>query len=697
MKKVIVILIACFFSNFLLHAQWQKMDGPNGDYINAFAINGASSYAVGIYGIYHSANNGKNWTLVNNSLVSFGTQSIPLVNALAVNDNKLFASTASGVFMSENNGINWTEVNRGFDSLNSKSIYGLFVSNSKIMAVTNNEGLFLTLSNGGNWTAINEGLPFYFENGIKRFYNSLVTTSNSSKFFTSSKGGVYTFDFSTNKWVTAANLGLLETVRINYMAASETTLVISTDTGIYFSTNNGNSWTPANSGLGVAKITALHINGTKVFAGTENGVYTSSDNGNNWAATANIGLKDKYIMAITTSGLELLVSTYGKVFVSNNSGTNWSEASGLQNLEVQTFTTNGSNIYAGTLFGGIFSSANNNGIWESRSNIPTVPSVYSIVINGSDILVGGIFGPALSVNNGDSWVQIRNGMTSTAKKVVVSGANIFAVTFTKGVFLSTNNGSSWLAINNDLPFNSSRDKIVNDLAVIGSNIFVATENGVFKSTNNGNTWTQVMTSNTEVGILVVSGTRLIAAGGKTLAYSTNNGSSWTEIAFNIPLRANISSITARGSTIVVGTYDWTSLSTNLGIYLSNDNGDNWSDINNGVVPSSNAVALNGNYLYVGGTKGVWRRVLENIVDVKESKMEDLTCVVSPNPASNLLNIVISEDLIGKEYSVRNPLGVAYLKGILSDKSTHLSIKDLPNGMYILQLEGSSKTVKFMKQ
>ena len=56
--------------------------------------------------------------------------------------------------------------------------------------------------------------------------------------------------------------------------------------GIYLSTDNGSSWTSANSGLSVNSldVKSIAISGDNIFAGTSRGVYLSTNNGDSWIA-----------------------------------------------------------------------------------------------------------------------------------------------------------------------------------------------------------------------------------------------------------------------------------------------------------------------------------------------------------------------------------------------------------------------------
>jgi photosystem II stability/assembly factor-like uncharacterized protein len=81
-------------------------------------------------------------------------------------------------------------------------------------------------------------------------------------------------------------------------------------------------WVKTN-GPYVGNITALAISGSDIFAGTyESGVYHSSDNGASWTP-ANSGLTSPYIQALAVIGSDVFVGTESGLFRSSNGGADW--------------------------------------------------------------------------------------------------------------------------------------------------------------------------------------------------------------------------------------------------------------------------------------------------------------------------------------------------------------------------------------
>jgi len=75
--------------------------------------------------------------------------------------------------------------------------------------------------------------------------------------------------------------------------------------GVFRSTDNGDNWTPVNTGLDCGNIWSLAINpvGT-IFAGTAGcgtGVYRSTDNGDSWTLVST-GLTSTDVAALAVNG-----------------------------------------------------------------------------------------------------------------------------------------------------------------------------------------------------------------------------------------------------------------------------------------------------------------------------------------------------------------------------------------------------------
>ncbi|MBI5539545.1 MAG: family 16 glycosylhydrolase [Bacteroidia bacterium] len=251
-----------------------------------------------------------------------------------------------------------------------------------------------------------------------------------------------------------------------------------TDFGVFFLDTIGvtnlhkidNSWIPKNNGLTNFNINCINNNGSNIFAGSNSGVFLSTDNGNSWIQK---GLSTYKIIAIATSGNNIFASTYGYdgVFLSTDNGNSWVDINnGLPETNIQTLTISGNNIFAGTNENGVFLSTNNGSSWTQKGLFGY--GITALVVNGSEIFAGTVNnGVFYSANNGSSWSQkglFGYGITALA----INSQNICASTNNDKVFLSFDNGNLWNEIGSN--------KIVKSIILLGdTNQIVGTNKDAF--------------------------------------------------------------------------------------------------------------------------------------------------------------------------------------------------------------------------
>jgi photosystem II stability/assembly factor-like uncharacterized protein len=359
------------------------------------------------------------------------------------------------------------------------------------------------------------------------------------------------------------------------------------------------------TGLVSVGITSIVASGGNIFAGKwEGGVFLSTDNGISWTAVSN-GLPTSTVHSLAASGGNIFAGTVSSgVFRSTDNGVSWTAVNnglaGYSHIYINTIVINGSNIFAGTgpitvgaNGGGVFLSTNNGEIWTpvniglSDSTIP----INTLVMNGNDIFAGtGGGGVLLSTDNGTSWTAVNSGLTDTdINSLNIRGSNIFAHTGS-GVFLSTNNGTNWNEANSGLT------DLTTYSAVSGSNI-IAGGNSVFLSTNNGTSWTEI-----DFGLPPGHTTGLIALDNKFfigwMTYESSDVYCWT--SGNIqPVNFSVKSLAMNGNNIFAG--------TDKGVFLSSDNGANWTASNAGLSENAkvNSFVVIADDIFAGTDVGVF--------------------------------------------------------------------------------------------
>jgi hypothetical protein len=273
---------------------------------------------------------------------------------------------------------------------------------------------------------------------------------------------------------------------ITALAANDSNLFVGTyGGGVFLSTDNGNSWTAASSGLTNTDVYSFAMNDTNHFAGTGSGVFLSTDYGPNWTESLTLP-QNTNVQALMVNGTNLFAGIDGGVFLSTNNGTSWTaDTIGMGARYVTALAANGSNLFAGTqesFDGGVFLSTDKSSSWTVANAGLTNTDVTALVVIGTYLFAGTNFenaseegGVFLSTNNGSSWMA--TGLTEgDVYTLAVSGTNLFAGTYPGGVHLSTDNGASWTAQDTGLANTN-----ITALSASGTYLFVGTDgDGVWR-------------------------------------------------------------------------------------------------------------------------------------------------------------------------------------------------------------------------
>ena len=168
---------------------------------------------------------------------------------------------------------------------------------------------FRSTDNGENWAEVDSGLP------TNTHVNAFILVPNGvgvTDIFAGAYNGLFLSTNNGNSW-TSASTGMTNT-EIHSLAASGANLFAGTYKGVFLSTDNGTSWINISTGLPTSEeFTALIAVGTNIFAGSHSGAYLSTDNGSSWG-TINTGftiyhavrsffISRANLYAVTSSGI----------------------------------------------------------------------------------------------------------------------------------------------------------------------------------------------------------------------------------------------------------------------------------------------------------------------------------------------------------------------------------------------------------
>jgi uncharacterized protein (TIGR03437 family) len=366
---------------------------------------------------------GERWMAVNQGL---GNRANP-VRSLVVKGKALFAGTANGLYRSDDDGANWTPYNTG---LAARSVNTLLVKDNLLFAGTSS-GVYLLAETNTTWSESNLGLT-------NRFITTATVTAD-AWLVGAASGGIFRSTNAGQNW-TPANTGLPPAADVRALAnTSQGTLVGLADEGIYFSNDQGRSWTARNTGLTNRRVNALVAERTAVYAGTSSGVFRSFDGGTTWEA-ASTGLTRSQVLSLAVGGGAVYAGTDNGLFRSTDQGRTWTPVNtGLGDLYISALTVapDGSSVIAGSSRG-LFRSTDQGQNWVLvTGGLPERVVALTFAQQGRRLLTGTVNGFFLSEDNGASWRQINGGLlTLQVGALAVSGNTVMAGTRSGGVFIS---------------------------------------------------------------------------------------------------------------------------------------------------------------------------------------------------------------------------------------------------------------------
>ena len=350
--------------------QWTQVDTLKTDHILSIAVapNGYIFIGTKYNGLWRSTNDGVSWTQKISPPSVYEVWSITIVHSDTIYAGTHFA----GVYRSTDNGDNWNQI----------------VTSANIdyfsIAVTDS-GNILAAYDAGNGSA------------------SIILSTDNGSTWNSSWGAYYVMALATNAAFNPVTC-------ISYAGSGYGT--------VYYSTNEGNSWTWQNAGqLGaggsVCSFVVTSISNVFAAAAT-GGVFKSEDGGKTWGPrntdlTTYFNDYVDYINCLAndyaaTTQPWLLLGTCKGVYWSDNSGGNW-YTGGLDTMNILSIANASSgNILVGT---------DGNGLWYTgdtptsveRSSHNPVPTKYSLAQNYPNP-----FNPSTTISyelSGNSVVSLR--------------------------------------------------------------------------------------------------------------------------------------------------------------------------------------------------------------------------------------------------------------------------------------------------
>lgn len=602
MKNSAVILFLVVVSSTVF-SQWTQSSGPEGISVSCLVQLDSTIFAgTQVNGLYASMDDGINWIPLNAGIETLE------VSAVASKPGYLFAGTfGSGVYRSSDGGQSWMAPLNGGDF----AVTAVVVKDSFLFAGSIEEGVFRSSDNGETWTE-----------KLSAFGMGPMCVSGNTIFASTSN---YTFG-STDNGETWTNVSALEGASIFSFYCQDSLILAGGRNRIYKSIDYGNTFITIDLSFsfGIVNIYSITKIGSTFFMATSyDGVYKSTDNGLTWSP-ANIGMGPKDVRALIATGSSTLIAGthYVGMYRSTNLGSSWNKSmTGFPaGSSILSLLVKGPSVFAGTR-DGVYRTDNNGDGWVKLSgdndttrygNVWGMCEKDGIVYASMQLYFNAIV--YKSTDDGDTWIRCRNaGLPaglSFIKSLVASGNHVVAGT-DEGIYYSSNDGENWFPTN---VLNLS----VPSLAASGGFVYAAVPSGfgVYRSSDNGVTW--VVSLQSTVDYVEVAALNNSAFAGSFFAgarYSSNYGSTWLPSA-GFPSDASIFALGPVNSGMILAGTD---LEPNW-IYASFNNGVSFSPYSEGLGPRApvEVFSVNDSFMFAGTDyNGVWRRLRPGLVGLAQ--------------------------------------------------------------------------------
>jgi len=276
----------------------------------------------------------------------------------------------------------------------------------------------------------------------------------------------------------------------------------------------------------------------------------------------------------------------------------WTSTGFTSNYKAYILGTNDSSIFVSS--GLLYRTSDNGNHWTTLYDPNNSLNGQCFCALGNNIYLGFVDGIFMSVDNGNNWNLIGSNLGGTINSLTAKGGTIYAGTLC-GVH-ATENNASWTNLYAGFPPSTSSYPYlgVESLIIKDTNLYAGTI-GLYSFDEQNLTWAPAsngLPSDWIMSLAVVGNSLIAGTMSHGVYISNDNGANWTEINNGLPQNGSgyyqISSITTFNNYIFVILQGR--------IYLSTNNGNNWSLVSG--FPTTNSiqtsVLVKDNILFCGG-------------------------------------------------------------------------------------------------
>lgn len=455
-------------------------------------------------GLFKSENSGLNWQWSGDGLPMdtvwgpTGYYYLSHVYNILSLESGLYAGTQKGVYFSANNGAQWTNINQGFPIGRCKH---LFFSGGYIFASIDDK-LYKTLPSFISWSLAFSGNLINDIAGNETFR---LLATESGVFINSNQG---------TSWV-AWNEGLNSSSILSVSMVYDTCLAGTATSGLYYRVIGDPEWQSLNEGIVCSQVGPMDQIGTNIIAGDYRDLYRTDDQGNHWQ-TISVPQSVRWLTSIAVNNNVLLASmTYpawppenAGIYSSSDFGTNWQLASNLTywddpyrlySYQNELYAWENQFLYVSTDQG-----VHWNDIGYPSQYCNNVNAVYRY---DNKLFVGTCNQLLVSTDGGNNYSEVTNGLPENFDVFSLNGEGDFILAYgSYRFFVSLDGGNEWSEITSWNP-----NKYCYAMKVYDGNIILSSDDGLYLSSNTGHSFVHLPAiRNVAISNLIISGEYLFA-------------------------------------------------------------------------------------------------------------------------------------------------------------------------------------------
>ncbi|HEY0652318.1 MAG TPA: FG-GAP-like repeat-containing protein [Chryseosolibacter sp.] len=406
--------------------------------------------------------------------------------------------------------------------------------------------LFVSQDNGDNWDEYtSSGSSFYYFNDIEITNNTIYLTSSYDIW--SSPAANQNWEQITSQFYDFSNANKIKRL-------STGRLVVLANAGIFFSTNNGSTWTEVNLTGSLNGSYLVKTSADQLFIVKDQKPFRSNDFGATWTefSTGLPGGFQAHSIWANNDGSAIYCVTGDNIYTSNGTGS-WSSIKGgsitdatissfSSEPSVLEFTADGLGMYfvdnvnhklhSKTLSGAA-------GTWAQRQI--TFPTASSTITNitakdypsslptTSTVFFGTRSGVIKTTNGGTTYADANTNLSGVDSEDLLidmsgggSGALLMVANNQSALLKSTSQGDTWSTLSG---FSGSIYNITQNTT--RTVLYMVTSAGAVKSINAGTNWSTVTTPSGPQQFYAADNDKVFAVSGSTIYYSPSQGNAGT--------------------------------------------------------------------------------------------------------------------------------------------------------------------------